>query len=140
MEHRTLERDLEIVNQAQADYKSKLDSIIPQLLKNISYQMREKRIAIRLTGYFDAEGSYLDPFQKRNGVSIYYFFLEGIKRIETFYDEEGLPKTREILVSTDDFLRWVKEEFIRTEEVYNRLIGYQHQISLEVNSPTDEII
>ena len=136
----TLEKELYIVNHAQADYKSKLDRIIPKLLKNASNQMKEKKIAVRLTNYFDVKGNYFDSSQKRDGSTVFYLFPEGIKKIKTIYDDEALPQTKEVLISRNHFLNWVKTRFDRTEDVYNHLIKYQNLNPLEDNFPIDDII
>lgn len=128
------------VNHAQANYKCELDKVIPKLLENVLSQIEKKKVACQLTKEFDSEGNYLDQARKKNGSAIFYAFSKRVVLVEIFYDENGLPKTREVLVSKDEFLKWTKECLDRTEDVYSRLLAYEDKKPFESCFPTDDIL
>ncbi len=133
-----LEREIELIREAQNRYKSRLDVLIPMLLDRALSIMGQKKVAIQLTDEFDHDGAYL-PADAKKPSAIYVAFPEGIVRVETIY-KNSLPKTKETHVSKEEYLHWVGETLERSQDAYERLRSYSSTKPFESHFPFDDLI
>ena len=132
-----LENVLSLAEQAKVEYKARLDTVVPELLEYSLKQMRDKNIAIQLTGALNSSGEYLSD-NRKVGSTVFYAFYDGLRQLKVIYDRD-IPKTVETPISKEEFLEWAKLRFERIEDVYNRLQAYNRSKPVK-NFPSDDIL
>ena len=132
---------LSLLEQAKAIYQSRLAAAIPYLLDRALTIMRERGVAIQLSGEFNPNGQYQDPTKgKMNENGLYFAFPDGIICMKTLYDRTGNPRTKEVPVPRQEFLRWAAQKLERAEDVYRRLNDYKRVPAFGPDFPDSDMV